>query len=731
MDLKRERKALSHRVLGLAVLFLAARQVAQSAELGPPLACELCPTSSFGSRRMTHIHAGIDFSTGGRIGVPVLAVDTCRVWRVSVQNGGYGRALYVMLPSKEVVVYGHTYKYAPSIERAVEAEQDRLGVYEVEIYPEPSTFCFLPGDTIAYSGDTGAGPPHLHFEIRSGQYDHSDINPFPRRLDLRDQVPPKIRKVRLEPLGPESTVNGAFEPVTLVPGAVAGPVRIAGPFGASVYATDVGVCGRSMWPTCYEAWVDEEQIWKLEFQQFPFSKSHFARVFYHPVGGTPYFRLFDPYGLDLEGFSCLAPGCQTVFGRLSKGPHSLRIRVSDVWGNHDDTTVPFVYGAVPEFRAFALDADGPDLGVKVATDEACAATVSYRRSGGAWHLLEVEDDGGEMVGRIEGPTSGLEVACKLTDASGTTAEGLLAAGPGPEASRTARIETTIHPDFLEILGYTGHAPSALPLAEIKEGGDAGTCLLQPLRAGVYKGCYYLKGGSQSVVVTASFRFGSVTVQETRELTLGCISTGSEVSFDGANLKVRLVADRKRSPRTFLAMSEQSGSCPAGFASCGGRLVFEPREAFFENGLEIQLASASPKLTAKYGLFSEAGGGLSFLAAFDSDGSCRASLFTLDPLVVLEDTAPPGVRLSGVPVRRRDGTVTFTGSAFDGASGVDSRTIRAFVDDKPAIASYDPDTGKISVRTIGALPGGSHRFRLEAEDKLGNTGLGEGIRQLAK
>jgi murein DD-endopeptidase MepM/ murein hydrolase activator NlpD len=167
-----------------------------------PLAGAPCPTSSFGSRRTSHIHAGVDFSTGGRTGVPVLAVDTCFVWRVSVKNGGYGRALYVVLPDGQVAVYGHLDRFAGPIEKMVVEEQNQQGAYEVELYPGPNAFRFMPGDTVAFSGETGAGPPHLHFELRSGRTDFDNLSPVPSRLDLREDSPPVIKRVRIVPLGP-------------------------------------------------------------------------------------------------------------------------------------------------------------------------------------------------------------------------------------------------------------------------------------------------------------------------------------------------------------------------------------------------------------------------------------------------------------------------------------------------------------------------------------------------
>jgi hypothetical protein len=142
-------------------------------------------------------------------------------------------------------------------------------------------------------------------------------------------------------------------------------------------------------------------------------------------------------------------------------------------------------------------------------------------------------------------------------------------------------------------------------------------------------------------------------------------------------------------------------------------------------------SPTIRLTQHHGLFSESGGGVSLVGAFDSTGVCRATIYTLDPLVVLEDTQPPTIKWIGGLARKRDGTATFAASASDVGSGLDLGSLRAYVDGQPAIAGGDPDSGRITVRTTKALSYGSHRLTLEVRDRLGNTGHSEIARDLLK
>jgi murein DD-endopeptidase MepM/ murein hydrolase activator NlpD len=64
------------------------------------------------------------------------------------------------------------------------------------------------GELIAYTGDTGVGTPHFHFEIRD--QDLEPINPLLcTQFSFLDRIAPVIRKIAISPLGEYSTINGA------------------------------------------------------------------------------------------------------------------------------------------------------------------------------------------------------------------------------------------------------------------------------------------------------------------------------------------------------------------------------------------------------------------------------------------------------------------------------------------------------------------------------------------
>jgi hypothetical protein len=697
-----------------------------------PLPGPVCPTSSFGSRRTNHIHAGVDLSTGGRTGVPVLAVDTCHVWRISVKSGGYGRALYAVLPDGEVVVYGHLSRYAAPIEAAVVAEQNRQGAYELELYPGPDAFKFLPGDTVAYSGETGAGPPHLHFELRSGTVDFDNLSPLPDRLSLCDSVPPVIKRLRIVPLDEGFSLNGKYEGLTLTPQSVQPALTLTGAFGVSVSAIDVGLCDRVISPTRYQASIDGEPVWKIDLVRFPFAKGHFVRFLYELAGTTYYMRLFDPYGLDLEGFAYYRPRSLRFFEGLAPGQHTLRVVAGDPWGGEDEFALPFTYGRVPVFETCRLDdsTTGTAFSVRPA-DKGCALAAFYRVGGGAWQEVAAERQGDSwtgLVASLPSVRSGIEVMLRLLDPSGVAREcvlGTVGTGEG------TRIEAVIHPGFVEIYAHTPAAPRSLPVARVIQGERREICVLQPVERNEFRGVYRPEGADGPIDIRAMFEFNRASVERNATLPVEYLKHGCAVSFAGDRFKVTLVSGKSRNMETLVSVTERQESGYDGFSRCEGRLDFEPEDVFFEKGVGIEVSANAQGIGPKYGLYSLGWARLTLLAPFDSTGRCRAGINTFDPIAILEDTEPPALIFTGNPTIRRDGTLVFAGSTSDRGSGIDTGTIRAWIDGEPAVAGYDPDSGRIDVRSTKPLPYGGHSLRLEAKDRIGNLAQREVERELLR
>jgi murein DD-endopeptidase MepM/ murein hydrolase activator NlpD len=724
---------------------------AATPKLGVPLATDICPTSAFGSRRPGHLHAGVDFSTGGVTGVPVLAVDSCWVWRIRIWNGGYGKALYVKLPDGKIAVYGHLSRFSAALENMVEKEQDLRGTYEVEIFCEPRAFGFSKGDTLAFSGDTGSGPPHLHFELRSGVHDHSKINPFPSYMNLNEGLEPEIRSVLITPLSAGTAVNGRHGPVTIGRRDVGDTLRISGEFGVSVYAVDRVQCGRILTPVVYEALLDDVSVWRLDLDEFPFSKAHFVGGLCFGSGGKNYVRLYDPYGLDFAGFNCRQlPGASNP-DRLSRGPHVLRLRVRDAWGNVGDAALPFIFGAEPVFETFSLAPDSSGMTVEVSCHpEDCLVDLRYRVGGNDWEPIQLAGIRGPRRDHIEAPGRAVEVLCRLESGYGFYRECVLSnrhddestpaddrqtdvSGDGIRpAAVPVDVRTVLHRDYLEILGSSPVAPASLPTAWIHDGSQVSKIVLQPAGEGVFRGVYDPKGHTGVIHTRTAFEFAQGTAEHTEGLAIGELAPGSEVWFTGRRLKVRLWAPLSYSARTFVSCTEVEQDSPVGFARSLGAIDFEPEGIFFNERIEVLVIAGADSLTSRCGVFSGSDGSGGYLGKFDHTGACQVELRHLTDMAVLEDVEPPVLEWTGrMQARKSDGKGIFSAKAGDSGSGLDTGSIRAYVDGDIAIVAYDPDTGRLSARSRKPLRYGEHRIRLEAKDRMGNSASIERVADLLR
>lgn len=180
--------------------------------------------SGFGEYRGGHFHAGLDYSTEQVEGKPVRAVLDGWVERVRASGVGYGRAIYLRLADGRTAVYGHLSRFAPALDAWVSQRQDSAGIYEQDLAPAPNEIPFRRGEVLAWSGQSGAGPPHLHFELRAGDM---NLNPLLHGFALPDHLAPTLSAVRLRPTG--ARVPGKAIPLKaggVATASVRGPFRL-------------------------------------------------------------------------------------------------------------------------------------------------------------------------------------------------------------------------------------------------------------------------------------------------------------------------------------------------------------------------------------------------------------------------------------------------------------------------------------------------------------------------
>jgi len=171
-----------------------------------PMPIDVNLTSSFCEYRGGHLHAGLDIKTWGEEGVPCRAVADGYVSRLRASPYGYGKVVYITLYSGETVVYAHLAEFSPELGRTIRNEQIKAEKYKVDVYYERDDIPVRRGDVLGYSGSTGAGAPHLHFEVRDSK--QNPLNPLSIGWELKDERRPEFRGILAIPTESGSLVGG-------------------------------------------------------------------------------------------------------------------------------------------------------------------------------------------------------------------------------------------------------------------------------------------------------------------------------------------------------------------------------------------------------------------------------------------------------------------------------------------------------------------------------------------
>ncbi len=178
-----------------------------------PLDIPISLAGTFGEIRTDHYHMGIDIRTQEREGLAVHAAANGYISRIVVSPSGYGNCIYVTHPNGYITLYGHLSRFNSTLTKYVRKKQYAEEKYQQDIAVPAGLFNMKQGDTLGFSGSTGAAEgPHLHFEIRNAKND-DPINPLLAGYKYADNIAPIINGIAIYPLNDSSSINGKHEPL--------------------------------------------------------------------------------------------------------------------------------------------------------------------------------------------------------------------------------------------------------------------------------------------------------------------------------------------------------------------------------------------------------------------------------------------------------------------------------------------------------------------------------------
>lgn len=197
-------------------------------------------SSTFAETRSAHLHSGLDIRTWGREGYDVYATRAGELYRVGTGPSGYGNVIYLRHADGSYSVYAHLQRFRPDIQAYVDSIRLQDYRFEIDHFVPGEQFTFEQGELIGFTGSTGVGPPHLHFELRTPDFE--PFNPLLTNLSIDDTLPPVIRSIAIESLDAETLRFSDYDirrPAGETDGTVDfGKITADGPIGVSVNVHD-------------------------------------------------------------------------------------------------------------------------------------------------------------------------------------------------------------------------------------------------------------------------------------------------------------------------------------------------------------------------------------------------------------------------------------------------------------------------------------------------------------
>lgn len=163
-------------------------------------------SSTFGETRSAHFHAGLDIKTWGREGYRVYASRGGQLHRLLITERGYGKAIYLKHSDNTYTVYAHLQRFNDEFQSLADSVRMTDYSFEMDATFDDRVIEVEQGEVIGYTGSTGIGPPHLHFEIRDSL--QNPVNALTKNLRVKDTIPPVFSTLIVEPLTKESRIEG-------------------------------------------------------------------------------------------------------------------------------------------------------------------------------------------------------------------------------------------------------------------------------------------------------------------------------------------------------------------------------------------------------------------------------------------------------------------------------------------------------------------------------------------
>jgi len=335
-------------------------------------------SSVFAEHRNFRFHSGIDIPTQKKTGYKVFACQSGYVYRLFTSWRGYGKAIYLKLDDGRFVVYGHLSDFSKNISKFVTRKQLETRRYRTDFLLNENEIRVKKGELIGYSGETGWGGPHLHFELRDSS--GHPINPLTSGFSVKDKLPPIMEYLAIRPLGVGTKVNGSTEPVvfSLFFDSLKDIYKLhrtltaEGEIGLELSVHDrmetsrfeFGIYG-------FELYVDDSLVFASQYDKISFENTHkieLDRDFeLKKKQGKQFYKLYVEEGNDLPIYDPLGGKINTE--TTKSGPHQVKIKAFDASGNFSFLAFSLTFNQRPLILSCSLEEESDRQKINVRFDD--------------------------------------------------------------------------------------------------------------------------------------------------------------------------------------------------------------------------------------------------------------------------------------------------------------------------------------------------------------------------
>jgi head-tail adaptor len=686
-------------------------------------------TSTFGEYRRTHFHGGIDISTGNTTGYRVFAVRDGYVARIRVSPTGYGKMLYVRHSDGYYSTYAHLSHFNAEIDARVLREQLKQESFPVDIECKPTEHAVKKGEVIAYTGDTGVGTPHLHFEIRDEKLD--PINPLLcTEFSFPDNIAPTIKKIAVSPLGQGSTVNGTSSPHIFSPRSpknheyqVSETIRLTGEIGFGINVIDLSNGSRYKHSVySHKLFIDDKLIYTVQLDRVPGKNAHEIGLYYdwsmRDQGRGRFEKLYADSPSSLVFFSPRKPGAGILnTSEFTEGPHTFRIVSTDFNNNSSAVTGKLILNHPPHFD---IEQNGNELTLSFADISNVGKVLMFTQRNGSdnWALKTMTP-----VHYAEGNIIRIADAKQRFDVVKVIAENTWGAHSLPEfhflrkpngPSGSLKLEHEMCTDFVRVRLNASRPITEAPRVMVYEGDSKRIITLTAVDIDSYVGTFVpLESFSGTRRIVAEAEVNGNTVSTLEEFEVHPIVAGKSgiITLDGGKFLVGY--DSASVFKTVFMQIQKHQDHDAHYTLLPDNTVLKG---------ELRITAAANQPQTGQGLFFSGLGGWELLDF--SSGQAKNTFSgtisrTLGDIVIKTDEIPPNISRLSI-TRASSGQPMISFRFGDNLSDVEYKELKTYIDGVAVIPEVDGEHHKATYAAAHRLERGTHRLTIRVKDKMGNS-----------